>query len=146
MMLGSWISRHTAGKIAPASILQWAFAWMVFIASLNVCIQVWAGNGIHHAWWLAIIPIALFNIGMAAAMPVLSLAALDCYPKVRGTAASAQAFMQMLCSTVSSAVIVPLVWHSTLTLAVAMLCMTLLSSLLLLVSRNAKSPSVVPRE
>lgn len=131
MMLGSWISRHTAGKIAPARALRYAFAWMVLIASLNVCVQLWAGDGIHHAWWLAILPIALFNIGMATAMPVLSIAALDCYPKVRGTAASAQAFMQMLCSTVCSAVIVPFVWHSTLTLAVAMLMMTLLSTLLL---------------
>lgn len=131
MMLGSWISRHTAGKIAASRMLRYAFAWMVLIASLNVCIQLWVGNGIHHAWWLAILPIALFNIGMAAAMPVLSIAALDCYPKVRGTAASAQAFMQMLCSTVCSAAIVPFVWHSTFTLAVAMLMMTLLSTLLL---------------
>ncbi|PPD12447.1 multidrug effflux MFS transporter [Methylophilus sp.] len=131
MMLGSWISRYTAGKIAASRMLRYAFAWMVLIASLNVCIQLWAGDGIHHAWWLAILPIALFNIGMAAAMPVLSIAALDCYPKVRGTAASAQAFMQMLCSTVCSAVIVPFVWHSTFTLAVAMLMMTLLSTLLL---------------
>jgi len=131
MMLGSWISRYTAGKIAASRMLRYAFAWMVLIASLNVFIQLWAGDGIHHAWWLAILPIALFNIGMAAAMPVLSIAALDCYPKVRGTAASAQAFMQMLCSTVCSAVIVPFVWHSTFTLAVAMLMMILLSTLLL---------------
>jgi len=143
MMLGSWISRHTAGKVAPARILQWAFAWMALMASLNVCVQLWTGSAIHHTWWLAILPIALFNIGMATAMPVLSIAALDCYPKLRGTAASAQAFMQMLCSTVSSAVIVPLVWHSTLTLAMAMLVMTLLSSLLLLVSRKPASTAAV---
>jgi MFS transporter, DHA1 family, multidrug resistance protein len=73
---------------------------------------------------------------------VLSIAALDCYPTLRGTAASAQAFMQMLCSTVSSALIVPLVWHSTLTLAVAMLGMTMLSSLLLLLARKSKPPAV----
>lgn len=143
MMLGSWISRHTAGKIVPARVLQWAFVWMVLIAILNVGVQLWVGNAIHHTWWLAILPIALFNIGMATAMPVLSIAALDCYPQLRGTAASAQAFMQMLCSTLSSAVIVPLVWHSTLTLALAMLCMTVLSSLLLLLSRQARAPAAV---
>jgi len=138
MMLGSWISRHTAGKVAPARILYWAFAWMVLIASCNVGLQWWASASVHSAWWLAIVPIALFNVGMAAAMPVLSIAALDCYPALRGTAASAQAFMQMLCSTLSSALIVPLVWHSTLTLAAAMLAMTLLSSLLLLLARQSK--------
>ncbi|MFQ6405819.1 multidrug effflux MFS transporter [Methylophilus sp. 'Pure River'] len=143
MMLGSWISRHTAGKVAPARILHWAFAWMLFIASCNVGVQWWASTTTHSDWWLAILPIALFNVGMAAAMPVLSIAALDCYPALRGTAASAQAFMQMLCSTLSSALIVPLVWHSTLTLAVAMLAMTLLSSLLLLLARQPKQPVVI---
>jgi len=38
--------------------------------------------------------------------------------------------------------IVPLVWHSTITLASAMLIMTLLSSLLLLLARQPKPPAV----
>jgi MFS transporter, DHA1 family, multidrug resistance protein len=137
MMLGSWISRHTAGKVAAATLLRWAFAWMVIIAILNVGLQFAIREQLHEAWWLAILPIALFNIGMATAMPVLSIAALDCYPKVRGTAASAQAFMQMLCSTLSSALVVPLVWHSPLTLALAMFAMTAFSALLLFVVRRS---------
>jgi DHA1 family bicyclomycin/chloramphenicol resistance-like MFS transporter len=136
MMIGSWISRHSAGKISPNNLLRWSFAWMVIIATANVGVQLWAMHTIHHMWWLAIIPIALFNIGMAASMPVLSIAALDCFPKVRGTAASAQAFMQMLCSTISSAVIVPLIWDSPVKLAGTMLCMTLLSAGLLWMARN----------
>jgi MFS transporter, DHA1 family, multidrug resistance protein len=136
MMIGSWISRHSAGKISPTNLLRWSFAWMVVIAAVNVAVQLWVMHAIHHVWWLAIIPIALFNIGMAAAMPVLSIAALDCFPKVRGTAASAQAFMQMLCSTISSAVIVPLIWDSPLKLAGTMLCMTLLSAGLLWMVRR----------
>lgn len=136
MMIGSWISRHSAGKISPENLLRWSFAWMVVIAAVNVAVQLWVMHAIHHVWWLAIIPIALFNIGMAAAMPVLSIAALDCFPKVRGTAASAQAFMQMLCSTISSAVIVPLIWDSPLKLAGTMLCMTLLSAGLLWMVRR----------
>lgn len=136
MMIGSWISRHSAGKISPTNLLRWSFVWMVVIAAVNVAVQLWVMHAIHHVWWLAIIPIALFNIGMAAAMPVLSIAALDCFPKVRGTAASAQAFMQMLCSTISSAVIVPLIWDSPLKLAGTMLCMTLLSAGLLWMVRR----------
>jgi DHA1 family bicyclomycin/chloramphenicol resistance-like MFS transporter len=45
---------------------------------------------------------------MALAMPILSLAALDRHPKIRGTAASGQAFIQMLLSTVSAGLVVPL--------------------------------------
>lgn len=134
MMIGSWLSRHTAGKLTASSALRWAFAWMLLVAACNVGLQWWLTT--EARWWVAIIPIALFNIGMAAAMPILSIAALDCYPKARGTAASAQAFMQMLCSTLSSAVIVPLVWHSTITLAIAMLVLTVISAALMLLTRR----------
>jgi DHA1 family bicyclomycin/chloramphenicol resistance-like MFS transporter len=51
---------------------------------------------------------------------VLSIAALDRHPRIRGTAASAQAFMQMLLSTVSAGIVVPFVWFSPLGLAWAM--------------------------
>ncbi|MFD1121352.1 multidrug effflux MFS transporter [Methylophilus flavus] len=130
MMTGSWLARHTAGKFSPARTIRWAFGWMVMVASMNVAIQAtYAGEAV---WWMAILPIALFNVGMATVVPILSIAALDFYPKSRGTAASAQAFMQMVCSTLSSAVIVPLVWHSTLSMSVAMLGMTLVSALLML--------------
>jgi DHA1 family bicyclomycin/chloramphenicol resistance-like MFS transporter len=53
-------------------------------------------------------------------MPVISLAALDRHPKIRGTAASGQAFVQMMLSTVSAGVIVPLVWYAPSGLAMAM--------------------------
>jgi MFS transporter, DHA1 family, multidrug resistance protein len=130
MMTGSWLARHTAGKFSPASTIRWAFVWMVLVASINVAIQaIYAGEPV---WWMAILPIALFNVGMATVVPILSIAALDFYPKSRGTAASAQAFMQMVCSTLCSAVVVPLVWHSTLSMSMAMLGITLVSALLML--------------
>jgi DHA1 family bicyclomycin/chloramphenicol resistance-like MFS transporter len=53
-------------------------------------------------------------------MPVLSIAALDRHPKIRGTAASGQAFVQMFLSTVSAGLIVPLVWQHPVGLALAM--------------------------
>jgi len=61
-----------------------------------------------------------FNVGMALAMPILSLAALDRHPRIRGTAASGQAFIQMLLSTVSAGLVVPLVWYAPSGLAMAM--------------------------
>ena len=67
-----------------------------------------------------ILPIALYNVGMAFAMPLLSVAALDRHPKLRGTAASGQAFMQMLLSTVSAGLVIPLIWQHPLGLALGM--------------------------
>ena len=65
--------------------------------------------------------VALFNIGMSLAMPVLSIAALDRFEKIRGTASSGQAFIQMLLSTVSAGLVVPFLWFSPLGLSFGML-------------------------
>jgi MFS transporter, DHA1 family, multidrug resistance protein len=53
-------------------------------------------------------------------MSILSIAALDRHPKIRGTAASGQAFIQMFLSTVSAGVVVPFVWFTPAGLAWAM--------------------------
>jgi DHA1 family bicyclomycin/chloramphenicol resistance-like MFS transporter len=68
---------------------------------------------------------------MAMCMPILSISALDRHPKIRGTAASGQAFMQMLLSTVSAGVVVPFVWYAPSGLAVAMMAYLILSWLVI---------------
>jgi len=116
MVLGSYLAKRAAGRYSRQKVVQLAYVWMAAMALLNIiiCIALPA-QPIYN-----IAPIALFNIGMALAMPVLSLAALDRHPKIRGTAASGQAFIQMLLSTVSAGLIVPLVWYAPSGLAWAM--------------------------
>jgi DHA1 family bicyclomycin/chloramphenicol resistance-like MFS transporter len=116
MIIGSYLAKRAAGKYGQQSVVKVAYAWMSAIALLNlaVCFAL-PTNPVFN-----ILPIALFNIGMALAMPVLSLAALDRHPKIRGTAASGQAFIQMLLSTVSAGLIVPFVWYAPSGLAIAM--------------------------
>ena len=116
MVLGSYLAKRAAGRFSRQKVVQAAYVWMAAIALLNSAICFFLpANPIYN-----IAPIALFNIGMALAMPVLSLAALDRHPKIRGTAASGQAFVQMLLSTVSAGLIVPLVWYAPSGLAWAM--------------------------
>ena len=116
MVLGSYLAKRAAGRFSRQKVVQAAYAWMAAIAVLNIVISFFLpASPIYN-----IVPIALFNIGMALAMPVLSLAALDRHPKIRGTAASGQAFIQMLLSTVSAGLIVPLVWYAPSGLALAM--------------------------
>ena len=116
MVLGSYLAKRAAGHFSRQKVVQVAYAWMAAMVLLNlaICFTLPA----HLIYNIA--PIALFNIGMALAMPVLSLAALDRHPKIRGTAASGQAFIQMLLSTVSAGLIVPLVWYAPSGLAFAM--------------------------
>lgn len=116
MVTGSWLARHYAGRFTGSSILRLAYGWMTAAVLLNIVISLMQ----PPHFMLSILPIALYNIGMAFAGPVLSVAALDRQPKLRGTAASGQAFIQMLLSTVSAGLIIPLIWHHPLGLALGM--------------------------
>ena len=115
MMMGSYLAKRAAGIYTRQQVVKCAYARMSFTVVGNVI----ACYFLSHTLWL-ILPIAIFNIGMALAMPVLSIAALDRHPKIRGTAASGQAFMQMFLSSVSSGLVASLVWGSTFAMACAM--------------------------
>lgn len=117
MILGSFISKKTAGIISPAKMLKIAYLWMLLITSLNLIFCIFFQSIIFVNIGL----IALYNIGMAAAMPLISIKALDCFPKARGTAASGQAFSQMLVSSVVAGLVIPIIWGSLATLAIGML-------------------------
>jgi len=117
MVLGSFLARRTAGKYAPNQVVKLSYAWMGLMAMINVAVCLTQPVSLIAN----ILPIALFNVGMAMCMPILSIAALDRHAKIRGTAASGQAFMQMLLSTVSAGIVVPFVWYAPYGLAIAML-------------------------
>lgn len=117
MIMGSFISKKTAGIISPAKMLKIAYLWMLLITSINLIFCLFFPSIIFVNIGL----IALYNIGMAAAMPLISIKALDCFPKARGTAASGQAFSQMLVSSVVAGLVIPIIWGSLATLAVGML-------------------------
>ncbi len=123
MIVGSMVAQQLAGKIDPKILIRLGYGWMLLMALLNVVSSFILPIGLVNN----ILPIALYNVGMAVCVPILSLAALSRHPKIRGTAASGQAFMQMLLSTVSAGLVVPFVWESTLALALTMLAYVLLS-------------------
>ena len=117
MIMGSFISKKTAGIISPAKMLKIAYLWMLLITSINLIFCLFFPSIIFMNIGL----IALYNIGMAAAMPLISIKALDCFPKARGTAASGQAFSQMLVSSVVAGLVIPIIWGSLATLAIGMM-------------------------
>ena len=119
MMLGSYLAKRAAGKYTRQQAVKFAYAWMSAVVAMNV-LSCFLLTGSHNQVIYLILPIALFNIGIALAMPVLSIAALDRHPRIRGTAASGQAFIQMLLSTVSAGLVVPFVWDHPIGLALAM--------------------------
>lgn len=116
MILGSYLAKKAAGLYTRQKVVKVAYGWMAMAVLLNLVTCYFLPTGLLYN----ILPIALFNIGMALAMPILSLSALDRHPKIRGTAASGQAFIQMLLSTVSAGLVVPLLWFAPSGLACAM--------------------------
>jgi MFS transporter, DHA1 family, multidrug resistance protein len=131
MVFGSYLAKRVAGKFTQRKVVKAAYLWMAAMALLNVAICITLPT--HPLYNIA--PVALFNVGMALAMPILSLAALDRHPRIRGTAASGQAFVQMFLSTVSAGLVVPLVWFHPSGLAYAMAAYLLLGWLVLRTSR-----------
>ena len=115
MIIGSYLAKRAAGRHSAAWVLKVSYIWMCFITSINILVCYFLPNQLLTN----ILPIALFNIGMALSSPILSLAALDRHPKIRGTAASGQAFVMMIVSTVSAGLVVPYAWGSTFGLALA---------------------------
>lgn len=116
MILGSYISKKTAGILQPSILLKYGYYWMFAISLLNLLFCFFFENiALFNIGF-----IALYNIGMAAIMPVISLAALDCFPRMRGTSASAQAFMQMTFSTLVAGILIPLIWFSTFGLSIGL--------------------------
>lgn len=115
-ILGSWLARYSAGRFPAHKTIRFAYIWMAGAVLINIVV-CWL---LPPSPWTHILPIALYNLGMALAMPMLSIAGLDRLPRLRGTASSGQAFMQMLLSAVSAGLLIPLIWHHPLGLALAM--------------------------
>lgn len=138
MVLGSFWAKKMAGQYVNKAVIKTAYLWMTFMVLLNIIICLF----FPVQTLLNILPVALFNIGMALATPILSIAALDRHAKIRGTAASGQAFVQMLLSTVSAGLIVPLAWGTPLGLALVMAAYLMTGWLMITTTQLWKTQSV----
>lgn len=116
MMLGSAVSGRVAGHWTPTRTIGAGFAVMFAAAAAAV---VLAAIGPAQALWL-VAPIAVYNIGMALAMPSLGILALDLFPARRGMASSCQSFLQVGINAFTAGMLAPLLWHSPLSLALGM--------------------------
>jgi DHA1 family bicyclomycin/chloramphenicol resistance-like MFS transporter len=113
MMLGSTLSGRVAGRWSPRRAILTGFAVMLTAITANLAYH--AGHPGAVPW--SVLPIGLYNFGMALATPSLTLMALDLVPQRRGMAASCQSFLQVGLNSVTASLIVPLLWDTPLTLA-----------------------------
>ena len=117
VMLGSFIAGRLAGHITSERTVWLGFMVMV-VASLCNLLQSYL---LAPAPINVIAPAALYLMGMAIAMPNLSLMGLDCFPQNRGMASAMQSFTQMGMTALVVGLIVP--WVS---LEVSWMALTML--------------------
>lgn len=126
MMLGAFVSGRMAGRISGLRMANLGCAIGGAAAAINIAFNALAANlhplalhalGIPLLLPLAVLPIMLTAFGVALVFPILTLALLDMYPRQRGGASSAQAFIGLVLNAVVAGVVSPLVSHSGLHLA-----------------------------
>lgn len=73
----------------------------------------------------AVLALPFYTFGVALAFPILTLAMLDLFPRQRGSAASVQSFVALLCNAAIAGLLAPLLGFSLWSLAAAALATTL---------------------
>jgi MFS transporter, DHA1 family, multidrug resistance protein len=133
LMLGSWLSGHRAGTHSPGTTVKLGYGVMAGAALLNLGINL----SLPPALPWSVAPLFVYTLGMSLAMPNLTLFALDPFPHNRGMAASCQTFMQSGSNGLVAALIAPLVWESTLSLALTMCGFLILGGIAALLYRRS---------
>ncbi len=119
IMAGAYFSGRAAGRHSPAETVKRAYAFMVTAASVNLAYAFAMPPSIP---W-AVVPIMVYGIGFAMAMPSISLITLDLFPTRRGMAASLQGFVSGMVNTLTAGIIAPALFHDTRWLAIGMAAM-----------------------
>jgi DHA1 family bicyclomycin/chloramphenicol resistance-like MFS transporter len=139
VMLGAFLSGRLAGKLSPRKTVHVGFTVIFVAAVMNVGYSALASPAVP--WSVA--PVMVYTIGMALAMPSLTLLALDLFPHNRGLAASLLGFEHSLLSGIAAGVISPLLSGSDITLALGMAGLALMgwTSWLLYLWRYGRTPA-----
>jgi len=112
MVVGAWISGYCAGRITGNRTILIGYSVAAVAAVGNVLLNLFLPPMVP---W-TILPLVIYVVGMSIAMPSLTLYTLELFPAQRGLAASCQGFISLGANSAVSA-FVPLIWGTTMTLA-----------------------------
>jgi len=116
VMIGAFLSGRFAGKVSPGRTLGIAYCIMFSAAAFNVTYGALAAPALP---W-SVLPVMIYAIGMALAMPSVTLIALELFPANRGMTSSLLGFVHSFTSAIIAGAISPLLSHSGITLALGM--------------------------
>jgi DHA1 family bicyclomycin/chloramphenicol resistance-like MFS transporter len=119
IMIGSQLSGRSAGKFKSAQTVKYAYMFMIVAAAGDV---IYSFSAVPSVPW-AVIPIALYGVGFAMAMPSITIITLDLFPTRRGMAASLQGFISGMVNVFTAGAIAPALWSDTRSLSLGMLAL-----------------------
>lgn len=129
MMLGAFLSGRLAERYSAAQATSIGAALMIIGAVVNLMSTLL----LQPSSLSLIAPITIYMMGMALAIPNVTLLLLDVFPHHRGLSAALQGFAQALFSSIVAGVITPLVSVNPLTMAATMLGLNICSLVLWMV-------------
>ena len=115
-LLGSFIASRSAGRRSLDWAIRTGYLVMALAAACNLLLNF---DGASALPW-AVAPILVYTTGMGIAASSLQVRLLDLAPHRMGMVSSCQAFVQSMGNTVTAAVLAPLLWGSTLHMALGM--------------------------
>ncbi|MBN1566430.1 MAG: multidrug effflux MFS transporter [Acidobacteria bacterium] len=118
MVAGAWISGFCAGRISGNRTILIGYIVAAAAAVGNILLNAFVPPMVP---W-TILPLVFYVVGMSIAMPSLTLITLDLFPSQRGLAASCQGFISLGANSAVSA-LVPLIWATTMTMAITEIVM-----------------------
>ena len=109
---GAWIASRTAHSVVPGRMIRNGYLIMGAAVVINLLYNAILPPAVP---W-AVLPLMLYNFGLALLMPSITLRILDLFPTMRGLTASLQSFVQTAVFGAVAA-IAPLFFGSAFTLA-----------------------------
>jgi DHA1 family bicyclomycin/chloramphenicol resistance-like MFS transporter len=142
MMLGAALSGHLAGRVTPSRTVLFGYGGMIFAAAVNVALHALRPAGLP---W-SVLPLFVYTIGMAFAMPSLVLFGLDIFPAQKGLASSCQTFLMSGINALTAGLLAPYASATPLRLAITSAALTLTGFLctLLFFSRSSNAAFAAP--
>lgn len=113
MVIGSAISGRLAHRVSPPIMIRRGFIVMAMAALINLA---YTSMFVAAVPW-AVLPVMLYALGMAMALPAMSMMTQSLFPQMRGLAASLQNFIQMLIFAVVSGFVAPALFDSAFKMA-----------------------------
>ena len=126
LIFGAWLSGRVAHSWPMERTIKLSLTLMLIGSLLNIAQALWLTPMVISS----VIPLMLYSSGIGIAMPAMTVLALDCFPKNRGTASALQGFVQMMANAFVASLAVPFLNQQPIHLAMGQLLLLAIALLL----------------